>query len=255
MNEADLPGNATLRKFMLWLLRLLMRLLLRFEITNTENVPPTGPIIIIINHIAFLDPVMVLGSFPRLVIPMAKQETFKWFILGWLTRIYGTIFVRRGELDLNAIKTTLKILKHDGVVFVAPEGTRSRSHQMQEGKEGAAMLALRSGAAIVPIGVTGTHRVKDFWSKLRRAPVRLTVGTPFYLRPSDNQRRANRTELAAMTQEMMYRVAALLPEEFRGVYHNLEAATERYLIAYQAKTGPKTLTQPTISSDQAADYN
>jgi 1-acyl-sn-glycerol-3-phosphate acyltransferase len=255
MNEAHLLGNGTLRNIMLWLLRLLMRLLLRFEITHVENVPPTGPLVIIINHIAFLDPVMVLGSFPRLVIPMAKQETFKLFILGWLSKTYGTIFVRRGELDLNAIKTALQVLKNDGVVLVAPEGTRSPSHQMQEAKEGAAMLALRSGATIVPIGVTGTHRVKDSWLKLQRAPVRLTVGTPFCLRSPDNHRRANRAELAVMTQEMMYRLAALLPEEFRGVYHNLEAATEKYLIAHQAKTGQKIFTRPTVSPDQATDYN
>lgn len=239
MNKAHLPGNATLRKIMLWLLRLLMRWLLRFEITHIENVPPTGPVVVIINHIAFLDPVIVLGSFPRLVIPMAKQETFELFIFGSLTKTYGTIPVHRGELDLNAIKTALKVLKNDGVVLVAPEGTRSPSYQMQRGKEGAAMLALRSGATIVPIGVTGTHRVKDSWLKLRRAPVRLTVGTPFCLRSPDHQRRANRTELSVMTQEMMYRLAALLPEEFRGVYHNLEETTERYLIPHQANTGQK----------------
>lgn len=228
--EDNLPGNATARKFFIWLLRLLMKLLLRFEISNTENIPPpTRPLIIIINHIALLDPVMVLGGFPRTVFPMAKKETFDLPILGSLTSLYGAIPVRRGEGDIKAIKSALKVLKQGGVVLLAPEGTRSPTYQMQFGKEGAAMLALRSGATILPIGITGTHRVKAHWRNLGRPPVHLAVGVPFRLQPVKPSGRTSREELEAMTHEMMYRLAALLPQEFRGVYENLDNASGFYL--------------------------
>lgn len=228
--EDNLPGNATARKFFIGLLRLLMKLLLRFEISNAENISlPTGPLIIIINHIAFLDPVMVLGGFPRTIFPLAKQETFDFPVLGPLARLYGAIPVRRGEGDIQAIKSALQVLKQDGIILLAPEGTRSPTYQMQCGKEGAAMLALRSGATVLPIGITGTHRVKSRWLKLARPSVRLAVGVPFRLRPSRRHGRASREELAAMTHEMMYRLAALLPEEFRGVYQNLDNASGLYL--------------------------
>jgi 1-acyl-sn-glycerol-3-phosphate acyltransferase len=229
MLEGKLPGNPTAQKIMLWLLRLLMRLLLRFEITNLENIPPTGPMVVVINHIAWLDPIMVLGGFPRTVIPMTKTEAFNLFLIGQILNIYGAIPVRRGQADLNAIKLALRVLRSGGVVLLAPEGTRSPTRQLQYGKDGAVMIALRSDAAIVPVGVTGTHRVNAHWLKLKRAPVHLSAGKPFRLRPSSIGGCANRTNLEAMTHEVMYRLALQLPEKFRGVYRNPEKVTENYL--------------------------
>ncbi len=226
--KKDNPGNPTVQKISLWLLRLLMRLLLRLEITNPENIPAAGPIIVIINHIALLDPFMVFGSFPRLVIPMAKKEVFDYFLLGPIFKIYGAIPVHRGEADIKAIKSALQILNNDGIVLLAPEGTRSPTYQLQAGKQGAAMIASRSGAAIVPVGVTGTHRIKANWLKLKRPPVRLSVGKAFRLRlPARGRNR--HAAMDAITHELMYRLAAQLPAEFRGVYHNLEEATDSYL--------------------------
>jgi len=230
MDETNLPGNPGARAMLLWLLRLLMKLLLRFEITNIEHVPLTGPVIVIMNHIAFLDPVMVLGSFPRFVIPLAKQETFDLFFWGPISRIYGVIPVKRGEADLQAIKSALRVLKNGGLVLLAPEGTRSPTYQMQAGKEGAALIALRSGATIVPVGVVGTHQVKDHWFSFKRAPVHLSVGKPFCVRPQPANGRKQRADLEAITHEMMYRVASELPEAFRGVYGDLDQATLAHLM-------------------------
>jgi 1-acyl-sn-glycerol-3-phosphate acyltransferase len=229
MREDQFPNKPQVRKFLLWLLRLLMKLLLRFEVAGYENVPGTGPIVIIINHIAFLDPVMVLGSFPRRVIPMAKIETLDIFFWGPIAKAYGVIPVRRGEVDIKAIKSALRILSDNGVVLLAPEGTRSPNHQLQSGKEGAALIALRSGASVVPIGITGTHRVNAHWKKLRRAPVFLSIGKPFRLCPAATNGRAQRAQIKAMTRAMMFRLAAQLPPEFRGIYANLEVEAESFL--------------------------
>ena len=223
-------GNAAGRWLQLAVLRFLTKLFARFNITGLENVPATGPVIIIINHIAFLDPVMVFGGIPRRVIPMAKAEAFDIPFWGWFVKIYGTIPVHRGEVDMSAIKSALRILKQGGIILMAPEGTRSPSYQLQPAKDGATILALRSGAQVLPIGVTGTHRVKAHLQKLKRVPIHLSIGRPFWLQSSEGNGRLSRDALPAATKQMMYRLAAQLPPEFRGVYGNVEEAQETYLV-------------------------
>ncbi len=144
--------------------------------------------------------------------------------------IYGVIPVHRGEGDMNAVKLALRVLKRSGAVLLAPEGTRSPTCQMQPAKDGAVMLALRSNAQIVPIGVTGTHRVKAHWAKLKRPRIQLSVGKPFRLQSLSGNNRLSRSELSAVTEQMMYRLAAQLPPEFRGVYSNVETAAESHLV-------------------------
>jgi 1-acyl-sn-glycerol-3-phosphate acyltransferase len=227
--KINLVGNPKIQRFMMWLLSLLMKLMLRCEISHPERMPASGPVIVIINHIAWLEPIITLGGFGRIVVPMAKQEIFDYFIAGWVMKIYKAIPVRRGEADLHAVKLALQVLKSGGAVLMAPEGTRSRTCQLQAGKAGAVTLALRANAAILPVGVTGTQQVEAYWKRLKRAPVRLSVGPPFWLRPASPQLRPQREELEAMTGEMMVRLARQLPPEWRGVYANLDHTTETYL--------------------------
>ncbi len=230
MPKPSLVGNPRIQRFLIWLLRLLMRLLLRCEISNPEQMPATGPVIVIINHVAWLEPIITLGGFSRIVVPMAKQEIFDYFLAGLIMRVYQAIPVRRGEADLHAVKLALQLLKNGGAVLMAPEGTRSRTCQLQAGKAGAVTLALRANAAILPVGVTGTQQVAAYWKRLKRAPVRLSVGPPFWLRSASAHLHPQRQELEAMTREMMYRLARQLPPECRGVYANLDQATETYLL-------------------------
>lgn len=206
-----------------------MKVLLRLEVTGLENIPASGPVIIIINHIAFLDPLMVCAVSPRLVIPMAKKEAFDSWLWWPFLKLYGAIPVQRGEADTRAVKTALQTLKQQGVILMAPEGTRSPTYQLQPGKEGAAMIALRTEAVIVPIGITGTHRIKAHLACFKRPPVRLAVGPPFRLCSTSARSHSRRTETAAMTQELMYRLAGQLPAEFRGVYADLQKVTDVHL--------------------------
>ncbi|MCL4299830.1 MAG: 1-acyl-sn-glycerol-3-phosphate acyltransferase [Anaerolineae bacterium] len=223
------PTFSPIQKIFLSLLSLLMKALLRLEVIGLENIPAAGPVVIIINHIAFLDPLMVCAVSPRLVIPMAKKEAFDSFLWRPFLKLYGAIPVQRGEADTKAVKAALQFLRQQGVILMAPEGTRSITYQLQPGKEGAAMIALRGEAVIVPIGITGTHQIRANLARFKRAPVRLVVGRPFRLRSTSANHRSHRSETAAMTQELMYRLARQLPPEFRGVYANLEEATEAYL--------------------------
>jgi len=230
MGLNDPAGNAPGRWLQLTTWRVLMKLILHFEISGVEYIPAAGPAVIIINHIAFLDPIVVFGGVSRRVVPMAKAEAYDFPIWGLFMKVYGTIPVHRGEADMNAIKQALRMLKAGHIVLVAPEGTRSLTYQMQPAKDGATLLALKSGAPIIPIGVTGTHQVKRHWQKFKRAPVHLAVGEPFYIQPPAANGRLARQEISAVTQEIMCRLAALLPPEYRGVYSNLEKAPKRYLI-------------------------
>ena len=207
----------------------------RFKIMGLEHVPETGPLVLIINHIAFSDPMLVFGSFPRRVVPLAKVEAFNSRLLSFLMKVYGTIPVHRGEVDMGAIKSALRILKDGGVVLLAPEGTRSLDHQLRPGKDGATILALRSGAPIMPIGITGTHQLVACWKRLRRPAIHLSVGAPCYVqRPASGNSRPSREEISAITHEAMYRLAAQLPPDFRGAYGDVDDVTFRYLMPARA---------------------
>jgi len=114
---------------------------------------------------------------------------------------------------------------------MAPEGTRSRAGSLQAGRVGMSWLALRSNAPIVPVAISGQEHLARNLKRLRRTPVRMVFGKPFRFRPQEGMRPSEQRR--RMTTEAMYRLAALLPPEYRGVYHNLEEATSDFLAPYE----------------------
>ncbi len=217
-------GHPFFQKTFLIIFRWVIKLLLRLTISGVENLPRSGPLILIINHIAFSDP-FICSALPRFITPIAKKEAFANPFFRWMMNRYGTIPITRGEADITALKLALRVLKREGTILLAPEGTRSPTHQLQPAKPGAVMLAVRSGAPVVPVGITGTHQLVAHWRRGRRAPVHLALGQPFYIRPATGNGRPQRAEMEQMTAEMMYRLAAQLPPEYRGVYSDLSRAT------------------------------
>jgi len=218
------------------LLNLLYFLLLRLEISGVENVPPSGPLILMINHIDALDPFIVVGIFPRPVTPMSKVEVFDVPVIGILMRAYGAFPIRRGEVDLRAMRQSLQVLQEGGVLLIAPEGTRSPTYSLQQGKEGMALIAARTGAPIIPVGVTGTEQAGSYWRRLRRVPVRIVMGRPFWLDPGEE--RVRRALLRTMTDEAMYQLAAMLPPAYRGVYANSDEASQAHVVTVSDKLRP-----------------
>lgn len=189
---------------------------------NTELLPAQGPAIVIFNHIAFIDPIVVLSCLPRNVVPLARHDVFK--IPGWgiFPRLWHVIPVRRGEVDRAALREALAVLRVGEVVLVAPEGTRGP--QLQRAKTGLAYLAAKSNAPIVPAAVEGT----DGYPKLHlgrssRPGATVRLGPPF--RFVQAGKRVTRDQLHQMTEEAMYVLAAMLPERRRGVYSDLSKAT------------------------------
>ncbi|MGC8787208.1 MAG: lysophospholipid acyltransferase family protein [Anaerolineae bacterium] len=218
-----------------FVLRILFHLVFKIEISGLDNVPKQGPFIAMMNHIYFLDPVLVSALAPRLIIIMSKIENYRNPLFALIMRLYGTFPVRRGELDMSAIRTSLQVLKEGHGLLMAPEGTRSRTHTLQEGRDGMAWLALRTNAPIVPVALSGQERMGYYLRRLRRTPLRVVFGEPFRFRPIEGAQR--HVLLHRMTQEAMYRLAALLPPSYRGVYSDLEKATQEFIVPDRGEQG------------------
>jgi 1-acyl-sn-glycerol-3-phosphate acyltransferase len=215
------------RRFCNSALRLLFKVLLKLEIVGLENVPPDGLLILMISHTNFLDPVLAGGLMPREVVMMSKVENFGHPIMGVLVRLYGAFPVRRGEVDLWAIRRSLEVLDNGEVLLMAPEGTRSGHGRLQKGHDGMTFIALRADAPILPIAIIGGERFWSHLSKLRRTPIKIVIGKVFRFSPG--WERIRRATMSKMTEEAMYQLASLLPPERRGVYSDLDSATEKYL--------------------------
>ncbi|OQB26180.1 MAG: 1-acyl-sn-glycerol-3-phosphate acyltransferase [Chloroflexi bacterium ADurb.Bin180] len=210
------------------LLRLIWRIVYRVELAGTENVPRQGGFIAMMNHIYFIDPVLVASLAPRFIVIMSKIENYRSPLAGLFVRAYGTFAVHRGELDMGAIRTSLQVLEQGHGLLMAPEGTRSRSHTLQEGKDGLAWLATRSGVPVVPVALSGHEKLWTNARRLRRTPFRITFGQPFVLRLNPDQ--PSRPQLRLMTRELMYRLAGMLPPEYRGAYSDVSQATDSTLL-------------------------
>lgn len=189
-----------------------------------ENVPSHGPAILMINHIAFIDPILVLNIVPRNIVPLAKAEVYDYPLIGIFPKLWGVIPVRRDEFDRTAVRQVLDVLGAGEIVLIAPEATRGPA--LRQGKEGVAYLASRSGAPVVPVAIEGTTGFPALrYTRPWRGPGAVVkFGRPFRYR--EPYRRADRDQLRIMTDEAMYVLAALLPTERRGVYADLSQATQ-----------------------------
>lgn len=212
------------RKILRWLIHQAgYRLLAKFGTAeNLENLPTDGPAIVIFNHIAFIDPIVVLSVLPRNAVPLARHNVFG--IPGWgiFPRLWDVILVQREEVDRGALRKMLAVLEAGEVLLVAPEGTRHPS--LQRAKPGLAYLAQKSGAPIVPVAIEGTEGYPTLIvGKNDLVPMNVRVGRPFHY--TEMRGRWDRDRLRTMTDEAMYVLAEMLPEERRGVYSDLSRAT------------------------------
>ena len=198
--------------------RLAFWLLTRTTIHGLENVPPRGPYIIVTNHLSAIDPPLILASIPVCITVFAADTHRHEFIVGELMNALGAIWVRRGEVDREALRSAVEVLKAGGVIGMSPEGTRSRTGGLLEGKIGAAYLANRADVPLVPVALAGTEVGLPSVLRLTRPRLSVTVGKPFRLPGASS--RADRSQLQAHTGLIMRTLAAMLPEELRGAYRD-----------------------------------
>lgn len=206
------------RRLLVATLRILFSLLTRWEVRGAENIPRSGPLIVVFNHIAHLDGPLVVAAMPMEVEGIGLSDLYHVPITGLLLRLYGIIPVHRDQYDREVLRRALEALAQGRVLALAPEARQSPSGTLEAGRNGAAYLALRSGAPLLPVGITGTEQAYSAWRRLRRPHLMLNIGAPFRLQGPLSKGAARRTQLDAGRDEIMRRISALLPPEYRGVY-------------------------------------
>jgi 1-acyl-sn-glycerol-3-phosphate acyltransferase len=208
-----------------------VRIFVQIDADSLAQVPQKGPLLLITNHINFLEGPIVYTDLQhrheRDLTGFAKIEFWDNPITAFLFDTWETIPLRRGEADLSAIKEAVARIKAGAVFAMAPEGTRSSNAQLLRAHAGIAMLAHMSGAPILPIAGFGHENYIDDLKHFRRLNYHLIMGKPFRLDAGGNRVKGDiRQEMA---DEIMYQLAVLLPEKYRGVYADLSKATTKYL--------------------------
>lgn len=201
-----------------WLMRLLLTVFARWEVVGRDRIPTDGPLILVSNHVHIIDPPLVAASAGRRVHPMAKRELFEVPLIGWWFWLWGAFPVRRFSGDMGALRVARNYLRSNEVVLMFPEGTRSRGAGMRAALPGAAMVAVLAKSPIVPVAITGSRIAVPgvFWQWIYRGRpvIRVEFGEPFVM----EGHRADSRGAEAATDAIMRRIAAMLPEEYRGAY-------------------------------------
>lgn len=211
------------------LLRAIVSAICRIDQHEFDKIPMEGPGILATNHTSNLEgPIYYLFLDPRRKTAFGKIELWGNPITRFIMQLWKIIPLRRGTADRNAMQMAIRAIDDRQIVGVAPEGTRSRTGQLGKGHPGAAMLAVARHVPIFPIVHWGIEDIPQNLARLRKTHLHIRVGTTFYLKkPTD--RDVVPRDLRAMTDEIMYQIAVLLPEGRRGYYRDLSKMTTRYI--------------------------
>jgi len=192
------------------------------------DVPSRGPLIIVMNHITILEiPLIYSRLQPRPVRGLVLADHWKNPIIAWGLNACGAIPLQRGGGNLASFNKALDVLKAGEIVLIMPEGTRSGDGQLQPAHPGVVLLALKSGAPVLPIVTHGGENYMPKLKKLRRTDFYITLGKPFTFKPAAGMPASQARK--EMLDELMYQLAALLPPANRGVYADLPAAPQKFL--------------------------
>lgn len=209
-------------------LRLFIRFVLIFvgtaKVTGRENIPKSGPYIIVLNHMSLTDAPLLFLAFPPVQLRFFAGEKWqKHPVFGPIMAMAGAIYINRGEVDRKALSEAMMAIEAGSIFALAPEGTRSKVGYMQEARPGAAYLATRSKIPILPAAVVNTDTVGANLKRLRRTKLEAHIGKPFELPNLD--RRIRGKELPDYTHFIMAHIAIMLPERYHGYYAGSPAIT------------------------------
>lgn len=206
----------------------LTKLLCRIDDTQLARIPDQGPLILVTNHINILEiPIIYTCLQPRPVTGFVAAHRWENLWLRWILQSSEAIPVHRGEADITAMRQALKMLNAGYILVIAPEGTRSKHGRLQKAHPGTILLALHSGAPLLPIVLYGHEYWLDNLRRFRRTSVQIAVGE--LIRLDAHGAKITRQVRRQMIDEVMYKMSELLPPHSRGVYSDLNAATEKYL--------------------------
>jgi 1-acyl-sn-glycerol-3-phosphate acyltransferase len=212
-----------------WVLRRVFQTICRIDVNELKQVPRNGPLILIGNHINFLEAPVIL---PHLNNPnvtgLVKRETWKNPLFNFLFNQWGGIPIDRGVVDREAFRRSLEALEQGKILAVSPEGTRSKTGLLLQAKPGVTALVLRSQAPLLPVAFYGYENFWENLKRLRRTDFHIRVGRPFRIRFEEGSPDKESRQLIA--DEIMYKIAELLPEQYRGYYSDVESVIYRYVI-------------------------
>jgi 1-acyl-sn-glycerol-3-phosphate acyltransferase len=204
-------------------------LICRIDGAELARVPKSGPLILAVNHINSLEvPLLFAHLQPRRMIGLAKIETWNSKFMGWLFDLWEAIPIRRGEADLEALRHCLAALSAGDILGVAPEGTRSYNGKLLSGQPGIVLIALHSGAPILPVAHWGGENFSSNLKRVKRTDFHIRVGKPFRL--DSKGLKVNGRIRQEMVDQIMYQIALLMPQEYRGQYANYTAPLQNYLV-------------------------
>jgi 1-acyl-sn-glycerol-3-phosphate acyltransferase len=202
-----------------WLIRRIFNLIARVDVRGYEHLPTEGSFVIATNHLGIVDVPIAFYALDRWdMFVMIAEKWEKVALFRWVGKYFNFIFIDRYNADIKALRKVISLMERNNILVIAPEGTRSRTGALIEAKLGVSYLAAKLNRPIVPVAITGTEDKNLFGNlkRLRRSHVTITAGPAFMLPPLP---RENRDEaLKRYTDEIMCRIAALLPENYRGVY-------------------------------------
>jgi 1-acyl-sn-glycerol-3-phosphate acyltransferase len=200
------------------IVRFVMKLIATIEVHGLEKVPE-GNVIVAANHLGRLDLAILMCIIDRedVIMPVAEKYRDHPFY-GLLGRVANVVWLNRFEADYSALRQILERMKQGGLFVIAPEGTRSKTEALLEGKMGVAFLAGKSGYPVLPVALTGTEDsgVVENLKHFRRTKITVTAGDPLYITIPPGKGRE--VAMRQATDEIMCQIAAMLPEKYRGVY-------------------------------------
>ena len=207
------------QKIVVTIIKPLYHIFLSWEARGRKNVPPSGPLIVVANHVHVIDGELLLFGVSRWIIYIAKEPLFHYPILRPLLRWAGALAIPR-QSTLSDIKGLLQqveqTLNKGSVIGIFPEGKRSHQGKLQAGKPGLAVIASRMHIPILPVGISGTDKIHGISWLWKRPHIVINIGKPFYIpQPEDKLTKPQRKALADL---MMHEIAALLPPKYQGIY-------------------------------------
>jgi 1-acyl-sn-glycerol-3-phosphate acyltransferase len=211
------------QKIVLAVFRPLLSICFSWQAEGRENVPLTGPLILVANHVHVLDPIFLTFSLRRWITFVAKEELFRPLFLRLWLRWAGSLPLQRdgkvGEKQ-KLLESARKVLEEGLILGMFPEGGRSHDGKLRKGKPGSAVIASKTDVPLLPVGVVGTDKIHGISWLWKRPRIVVKIGKPFKLPPTNNK--INKSQMQLLTRQLMREIAALLPPEYQGVYKKHE---------------------------------
>jgi 1-acyl-sn-glycerol-3-phosphate acyltransferase len=211
------------QKIVLAMLRPLLNICLSWKAEGKENVPLTGPLILVANHVHVIDPLLLVFTLPRWITFVAKEELFRSLFLRLCLRWARSLPLQRdGKVSekQKILESAKKALEEGSVLGMFPEGGRSHDGKLRKGKHGSAVIASKMDVPLLPVGVVGTDRIHGISWLWKRPRIVVKIGKPFKLPQTNNV--LSKSQMQLLTTQLMREIAALLPPDYRGAYENTE---------------------------------